>query len=141
MIVLLLGSCILFSGCLQTRITTGKEASNQKAEIMWAHGFVVGLVPPVNAPLNTQDKCGEAGVSEVYFRQTFVQGLAEAITQNIYSPQRFTATCASGGGMATAPLPPSYFLRDKQSSGPDGTSVRPNAASTQRHAPSASKRK
>lgn len=110
-IALLLGSCLLFSGCLKTRIMTGKAASNQQAEITWAHGFVNGLVPPINAPLDTEETCGDAGVSEVYFRQTFVQWLAQGLTFSLYAPQRFTATCAAGGGMSSVPTPPSYLLR------------------------------
>lgn len=129
MIVLLLGMSVLFSGCLKTRITTDKAPSTQKAEIEWAHGFVLGLVPPVNAPLNAEDTCGEAGVSEVYFRQTFIQGLAQGLTQSIYTPQRFTATCAAGEGMAATPSLPAYLLRDKQSPHVETSSAQPSATS------------
>lgn len=116
MIALLLGLCLVFSGCLKTRIVTDKEPSNQEAELTWAHGFVNGLVPPINAPLNTEQTCGDAGVSEVFFRQTFVQWFAQGLTSSIYSPQRFTATCASGGGMSSVPTPPSYLLSDDSKS-------------------------
>lgn len=111
-LALLLGFCLVFSGCLKTQITTDRTSSNQQAELEWAHGFVNGLVPPVNAPLRAQATCGEDGVSEVYFRQTFVQLVAQGITAGIYSPQRFTATCATGGGMSSNQTPPEYLLRD-----------------------------
>ena len=98
---LLLGAVLLFSGCLKTRITTDAAPSNDQAELMWAHGFVNGLVPPVNAPLDAEPVCGDAGVSSVYFRQTFVQVVAQGLTGGLYSPQHFTATCA-GGEMGSA---------------------------------------
>lgn len=109
--VLLLGCCLVFSGCLKTRIITDQTASTEQAELPWAHGFVYGLVPPVNAPLRTEATCGSAGVAEVYFRQTFVQGIAQGLTGSIYSPQRFTVTCAQGG-TASVRTPPSYLLED-----------------------------
>jgi hypothetical protein len=99
---LLLGAALLFSGCLKTRITTDAAPSNEQAELMWAHGFVNGLVPPVNAPLDAEPVCGDAGVSSVYFRQTFVQFVAQGLTGSLYSPQHFTATCANVGGMGAA---------------------------------------
>ncbi len=104
-VALLVGLCLLVSGCLKTHIVTDRTPSSEKAELLWAHGFVNGLVPPVNAPLDTAPVCGEAGVSEVYFRQTFVQGVAQGLTSSLYAPQRFTATCAQGGMSATV-LPP-----------------------------------
>lgn len=136
---LLLGVCLVSSGCLKTRIITGQSASSQEAELPWAHGFVNGLVPPINAPLNTEPICDGAGVSEVFFRQTFVQGIAQGLTSSLYTPQRFTATCASGGGMATAPSPPSYLLRGEQSSPSDAAPVRHSTASAQSDASSAAK--
>jgi hypothetical protein len=109
--ILLLGGCLIFSGCMKTRIVTDQAASTQQAEMPWAHGFVNGLVPPINAPLDTEPVCGGAGVSEVFFRQTFVQGIAQGLTSSLYSPQRFTATCAEGG-TASVRTPPSYLLGD-----------------------------
>ena len=107
---LLVGACLLFSGCLKTKIVTDKPASNETSELVWAHGFVNGLVPPINAPLNTEAVCGDAGVSDVYFRQTFVQVIAQGLTSSLYAPQRFSATCASGG-MSSLRMPPSYLHR------------------------------
>jgi hypothetical protein len=136
---LLLGVCLVSTGCLKTRITTGQSPSQQEAELPWAHGFVNGLVPPINAPLNTAPTCDGAGVSEVFFRQTFVQGIAQGLTSSLYSPQRFTAICASGEGMATVPSSPSYRLRGDQSSPSDAASVRHGTASAKPDASSASK--
>ena len=111
-ILLLLGCCLVFSGCLKTRIVTDQAASAEQAELPWAHGFVNGLVPPVNGPLNTEPVCNGAGVSEVYFRQTFVQRIVQGLTSSLYSPQHFTATCAQGGGTASVRMPPAYLLED-----------------------------
>ena len=112
MIVLLLGCFLVFSGCLKTRIVTNQDDSVEQAELPWAHGFVNGLVPPINAPLNAESTCNGAGVSEVYFRQTFVQGIAQGLTSSLYTPQRFTATCAQGGETASAQLPPASLLKE-----------------------------
>jgi len=100
-VALLMGCCLVFSGCLKTKIMTGKQSSGETVELAWAHGFVNGLVPPINGPLEATSQC-DNGVSQIFFRQTFVQGLAQGITQSIYSPQRFTVTCASDGSMASA---------------------------------------
>lgn len=112
LVAVLLSSCLLFSGCLKTKITTGAPASAQTVELAWAHGFVYGLVPPVNGPLAVDDECA-TGISEVYFRQTFVQVVAQGLTGSLYSPQTFTVTCASGEGMsdASSPTPPAYLRR------------------------------
>jgi len=93
--VLLLGVCLLTTGCLKTRITTDLPSSSQTVELEWAHGFIYGLVPPVNAPLDVGPQCAD-GISEVYFRQPFVQVVAQGLTGSLYSPQAFTVTCASG---------------------------------------------
>jgi len=114
LVALLLGFCLPVSGCLKTKIVTDKPASSQEVELAWAHGFVTGLVPPVNAPLEVGAQC-ENGVSEVYFRQTFIQGLAEGITQSLYNPQRFTVTCASGGATSSVEHPPAYLPPDRRS--------------------------
>lgn len=118
-IAFLLGLSFVLSGCLQTRIVTDEARSAEMAEIPWAHGFVYGLVPPVNAPLQAESTCGPAGVAQVYFRQELVQVIAQALTGSIYSPQRLTATCAENGGMATVPGVPSSL---SQGTSPDGFS-------------------
>jgi hypothetical protein len=112
LVAVLLSSCLLFSGCLKTKITTGPPASAQTVQLEWAHGFVYGLVPPVNGPLAVDDECA-TGLAEVYFRQTFVQIVAQGLTGSLYSPQTFTVTCASGEGMsdASSPTPPAYLRR------------------------------
>lgn len=111
-IALLVGLCLVFSGCLKTRIVTDQPASNEQAELAWAHGFVNGLVPPVNAPLDAEPVCGDAGVSEVYFRQTFVQVITQGLTFSLYTPQRFTASCAQGG-MSSVNTLPDYLLNPR----------------------------
>lgn len=114
LMVLLLGCSFLLSGCLQTKITTGAPPSSQTAELVWAHGFVYGLVPPVNGPLDVGSQCND-GISEIYFRQSFVQVLAQGLTSSLYTPQRFTVTCAAGA-MSSAEGPPSTLLRNAPSS-------------------------
>lgn len=108
---LLVAFCVSFSGCLKAEITTGKQPANETVELSWAHGLLYGIVPPTNSPLAVGDQC-ENGVSEVYFRQTFIQGIVQGIASSLYSPQRFTVTCAAGGSMSSLEAPPSYLLRD-----------------------------
>lgn len=109
--VLLLGVCLLTTGCLKTRITTDLPSSSQTVELDWAHGFVYGLVPPVNGPLAVGDQCTN-GISEVYFRQPFVHVLAQGLTGSLYSPQAFTVTCASGPTTSAVSTPPDDLLRN-----------------------------
>ena len=114
-VALLLGFCISFAGCMKTKIITGNQTSNETVELPWAHGFIYGLVPPSNGPLEVGDQC-ENGVAQAYFRQTFIQGLAQGVTYSIYTPQRFTVTCASGGATSSLETPPSYLFRDNATS-------------------------
>lgn len=131
-IVFLMGLFLVLSGCMKTRIVTDQQPSNRTVDLPWAHGFVYGLVPPVNAPLETEGSCGSAGVAEVFFRQTFVQGIAQGLTGSLYSPQQFTATCAAGGGMSSTTSPPAY-LREESTPSPQvsvsssAVSASPNA--------------
>lgn len=109
--VLLLCVGLLTTGCLKTRITTDLPPSRQQVELAWAHGFVYGLVPPVNGPLAVGNQCSN-GISEVYFRQPFVHLLAQGLTGSLYSPQAFTVTCASSPNASTDTTPPAYLQRD-----------------------------
>lgn len=108
---LLLGVCLLVSGCLKTKITTGDPPARETVELDWAHGFVYGLVPPVNAPLAIGDRCTD-GISTVYFRQSFVQVVAQGLTGSLYSPQTFTVTCAAPGSQSALDDTPSPPLGD-----------------------------
>jgi len=117
LVALLVGFCVSFSGCLKAEVTTGKQPANETVELGWAHGFVYGIVPPTNGPLEVGDQC-ENGIATVTFKQTFIQGLAQSAASSIiggfpwYNPQRLTATCAAGGSMSSLDAPPSYLLRD-----------------------------
>jgi len=126
---LLVGSCISLSGCLKTEITTGRQPSTETVELAWAHGLIAGIVPPLNGPLQIGDQC-ENGISTVYFHQTVPQWFAQVLAQSIYTPQRFTVTCAAGGAMSSLNAPPSYLLRNPPGNG----SPPPTTAPAQRTA-------
>lgn len=128
---LLVGCCFLFSGCLQTEITTGKQPSTQDVELPWAHGFVFGIVPPINSPLEVGDQC-DNGISEVRFHQPFPQWFVQSVTQSIYTPQRFTVTCASGGTMSSLEMPPVYLLRDTEEPSSPSETTAPSAETAER---------
>lgn len=115
---LLMAFCVSFSGCLKAEITTGKQPGNDTVELGWAHGFVYGIVPPTNGPLNVGENQCENGIAKVSFKQTFIQGLAQSAASGVlggfpwYNPQKLTVTCAAGGSMSSLEAPPSYLLRD-----------------------------
>jgi len=117
---LLMAFCVSFSGCLKAEITTGKQPGNDTVELGWAHGFVYGIVPPTNGPLNVGENQCENGIAKVNFKQTFIQGIAQSAASGVlagfpwYNPQRLTVTCAAGGSMSSLEAPPSYLLRDTE---------------------------
>lgn len=121
---LLVGSCLFLSGCLKTEITTGRQPSTETVELAWAHGLIAGIVPPLNGPLQIGDQC-ENGISTVYFHQTFPQWFAQVLAQSIYTPQRFTVTCAAGGAMSSLNAPPSYLLRNAPSNSASSPATAP----------------
>jgi len=67
-----------------------QASSGATVDKPWSHGFVYGLVPP--AEVNTKEQCPR-GVAKVETEMSFVNGLAAALTWQLYTPQHVTVTC------------------------------------------------
>ena len=78
------------SGCYKVTVVSGTP-SPTVVNKPWQHSFVYGLVPP--AELNVSQQCPR-GIARVVTQQSFVNGLAGALTYSLYTPQSVTVTCA-----------------------------------------------
>ena len=85
------GAALVLSGCYHAVINTGRPSNGETKTIPWAHGFIVGLVPP--AEVDTKAKCPN-GVASVETQMTFLNGLVAALTYQLYTPMQITYTCA-----------------------------------------------
>lgn len=83
--------------CYHAQIITDAEPSGQVIDIPWAHGFILGLVPPKE--VRTATECPN-GVAKVETQISFLNGLVSAVTLNIYTPMHITVTCAAGSDMS-----------------------------------------
>jgi hypothetical protein len=87
-------SIVVLSGCYHAVIDTGRPAVGEAHETPWAHGFIYGLIPP--AVTETAKAC-PGGVAKVETQQSFLNGLASAITFGLYTPMTISYSCAKGG--------------------------------------------
>lgn len=88
-----LSLCVVaLTGCYHATIETGLAPSPQVVEKAWAHGWILGLVPP--ATVETQQKCGPKGVSKVETQLSFPNMLVGNLTGGIYTPMSVKVTCA-----------------------------------------------
>src|SRR5687768_4299844 len=83
----------LTSACYRVTVTTGAAPAATVVDKPWANGFVFGLVPP--PPVDVAQECPGGNVSKVVTQQSFLNGLATAVTWNIYTPMQITVTCAA----------------------------------------------
>ena len=93
-----LATCLLFSGCYQAQMTTGKAPSNTVVEKKWAPSYLYGLV---GAEIDVSDEC-ENGIASAERKFTFPNLLVNTLTLGIYLPQNVTVTCAADGSMSAA---------------------------------------
>ena len=91
---------LVLSGCFHATIETGLPASATVVQNDWAHGFIIGLVPP--STVETKAKCPN-GVAKVETQLSFLNSIASILTFNLYTPMTITVTCASSNRMATLP--------------------------------------
>lgn len=91
---------IAVTGCYRVTVVHGAPpASPVVVDRPWQHSFISGLVPP--AEINVKDQC-PTGVSRVETWQSFVNLVAQAATQAMYSPISVRVTCsAAASGSAT----------------------------------------
>lgn len=83
----------LLSGCYRVTVVTGAPAAPTTLDRPWQNSFVLGIVPPPE--INTSAAC-PSGIAKVETEHTFLNGLVDAITQNIYTPIHTRVTCAAG---------------------------------------------
>jgi hypothetical protein len=87
-------------GCYHAVIETARPAGTQTIDILWAHSFVYGIVPP--NVVNSAAQC-PSGVARVVTEHSFLNGLVAVITWGIYTPIHITVTCASGSASLDVP--------------------------------------
>ncbi len=82
---------MMVTGCYHAQVTTDKEPSGQVIEKPWASSFIAGLVPP--PVVETAQQCPN-GVARVETKISFLNGLASAVTFNLYTPMNIKVMCA-----------------------------------------------
>lgn len=95
----LLALCALgLAGCFRMTIRSGLPVGNAPIayDDKWHSGLIYGMAE-LSGPYDLSQACPQ-GWSEIRTRTSFVNGLVEGITYDIYSPQTVTIRCA-----ATAP--------------------------------------
>jgi hypothetical protein len=88
---LLPAALLLVVGCYHATIDTGLTPSTQTFEKGWAHGWILGLVPP--STLETAQRC-PAGAARVDMQLTFTNQLVGILTYGIYTPMSIKVVCA-----------------------------------------------
>jgi hypothetical protein len=89
---LLAGVVASVAGCYRVTVITGAPATNTKIDLPWQKAWVFGLVPPDT--IQARSTCPN-GVSTVMVEQSFVNGLVNVLTWNIFTPIHPVVTCAS----------------------------------------------
>jgi hypothetical protein len=91
-IALLAGCVVSLAGCFRVTVITGAPATEKKIDLPWQKSWVFGLVPPDTIQAKTT--CPN-GVASVMVEQSFLNGLVNALTWNIFTPIHPVVTCAS----------------------------------------------
>jgi hypothetical protein len=87
----LAAASLAVTACYHVTVVSNAQPSATVVDRPWQHSFIYGLVPP--AEINVKQECPR-GVAKVETEQSFVNGLASAVTQGIYSPIHTVITCA-----------------------------------------------
>lgn len=90
----------MLAGCYTTTIHSGKPAERPAIEYdeKWHHGLVWGIAE-LSGPYDLKQICPN-GWAVIKTETSFVNGITEAVTSGIYSPQTITVQCARAGGSA-----------------------------------------
>jgi len=85
---------LLLTGCYTTTVYSGKPGmpANIEYDQKWHHGVAWGIAEP-GAPYNLEQVCPN-GWSEIQTETSFVNGVVDAATRGIYSPQTISVRCA-----------------------------------------------
>lgn len=99
----LVASCLAATACFTTTVRSGKPPAPATVEHdgKWHHGLVYGLAE-LSGPYDLQEMCPN-GWAEITTETSFVNGIAQSFTSNIYSPQSVTVRCAVDDEPTPAP--------------------------------------
>lgn len=88
------------SGCFTTTVSSGKPPARAAIQYdeKWHHGLVWGIAE-VSGPYDLEAIC-PGGWAEIKTETSFLNGLVEAVTSGIYSPQTVSVRCAAGASSA-----------------------------------------
>lgn len=91
----LLVAALAATGCWRMTVRNDKPVGETPIEYdgKWHSGLVFGLAE-LSGPYDLSKICPR-GWSEIHTETTFVNGLVQAVTSNIYSPQTVTVRCAA----------------------------------------------
>lgn len=97
----------LMASCYTTAIQSGKPADRALIEHdeKWHHGLVWGIAE-LSGPYDLKRIC-PGGWATIKTETSFLNGLVDAVTSGIYSPQSITVQCARSAASepGTSPLP------------------------------------
>ena len=88
----LVAGSLLLTGCYRVTVISGNSPSPTVVDKPWQHSFVIGLVAP--AELDVKAQCPN-GVHKVVTQMSFLNGLVNGITYNLYTPVQATVTCSA----------------------------------------------
>jgi len=111
-------ACVVAGGCFTTVVKSGAPVSPPTIEYdeKWHSGLIVGIAE-LSGPYDLSRICPN-GWAEIKTETSFLNGLVQVLTFNIYNPQSVTIRCAAGAvppgapgmapspGMAPPPPPP-----------------------------------
>jgi hypothetical protein len=99
---------VLVSGCFTSVVKSGAPAAPAAVEYdeKWHSGLVAGIAE-LSGPYDLSKICPN-GWAEIKTETSFLNGLVQLVTWNLYNPQSVTVRCAVGPAMPGAPgmMPP-----------------------------------
>jgi len=115
--------CFAASGCFTSMVKSGAPAAPPAVEHdeKWHSGIIFGIAE-LSGPYDLSRICPN-GWAEIKTETSFVNGLVQFLTMNIYNPQTVTVRCAAGAlppavpGMAAPPPPASTSSAGRGSCG------------------------
>lgn len=91
----LLAAALALPACFRTTIRSGSPVGRTPIEYdgKWHSGLVYGIAE-LSGPYDLHAVCSQ-GWSEIHTETSFVNGLVQGLTWNVYSPQSVTIRCAA----------------------------------------------
>ena len=94
--VALVGSAAVGTGCYHTIITTDLPPSTEVYHEAWKPAFIAGLVP---AQVDGSKYCQGRRWARVETQHSFLNWVVGAVTFGIFTPMDIRVTCAASGAM------------------------------------------